>query len=52
MAKQLVKINDNSISRSVTSDYKKAICEYIWNDGFDAKATTVVHKNCHIQSLL
>lgn len=40
MAKQLVKINDNSISRTVTSDYKKAICEYIWN-GFDAKATTV-----------
>lgn len=40
MAKQLVNINDNSISRSVTSDYKKAICEYIWN-GFDAKATTV-----------
>ena len=40
MAKQLVKINDNSISSSVTSDYKKAICEYIWN-GFDAKATTV-----------
>lgn len=40
MAKQLVNINDNSISRAVTSDYKKAICEYIWN-GFDAKATTV-----------
>ena len=40
MAKQLVHINDNSISRTVTSDYKKAICEYIWN-GFDAKAITV-----------
>ena len=40
MAKQLVNINDNSISSSVTSDYKKAICEYIWN-GFDAKATSV-----------
>ena len=40
MAKQLVNINDNSISRTVTSDYKKAICEYIWN-GFDAKAITV-----------
>lgn len=37
MAKQLVNINDNSISRAVTSDYKKAICEYIWN-GFDAMA--------------
>lgn len=42
MAKQLVNINDNSISRPVTSDYKKAMCEYIWN-GFGAKATTVVH---------
>ena len=40
MAKQLVNINNNSISRAVTSDYKKAICEYIRN-GFDARATTV-----------
>ena len=40
MAKQLVNINNNSISRAVTSDYKKAICEYIRN-GFDAMATTV-----------
>lgn len=40
MAKQLVNINDNSISGAVTSDYKKAICEYIWNS-FDAKAITV-----------
>ncbi len=40
MARQQVNINNNSISRTVTSDYKKAICEYIWN-GFDAKASIV-----------
>jgi len=40
MARQQVNINNNSISRTVTTDYKKAICEYIWN-GFDAKASIV-----------
>ncbi len=40
MALQKVNITDQSISRNVTTDYKKAICEYIWN-GFDANATRV-----------
>ena len=40
MALQQVNITDQSISRNVTTDYKKAICEYIWN-GFDANATRV-----------
>lgn len=37
MAKQKVTVTDNSIKSGVTSDSKKAICEYIWN-GFDAHA--------------
>ena len=40
MAKQKVSITDNGIKSGVTSDEKRAICEYIWN-GFDAKATCV-----------
>jgi hypothetical protein len=40
MALQKVNITDRSISRNVTTDYKKAICEYIWN-GFDANATRI-----------
>ena len=40
MAKQKVFITDNGIKSGVTSDAKRAICEYIWN-GFDAKATCV-----------
>lgn len=40
MALQKVNITDQSISRNVTTDYKKAICEYIWN-GFDANAIRV-----------
>lgn len=40
MAQRTVNINDNSISKNVTSDYRKAICEYIWN-GFDANATKI-----------
>lgn len=40
MSQRKVSITDNSISRNITSDYKKAICEYIWN-GFDANATEV-----------
>ena len=39
--KHKTKITSNSIEQSgLTSDYKKAISEYIWN-GFDAKATQV-----------
>ena len=40
MSLQKVSITDNSISRNVTTDYKKAICEYIWN-GFDAAANRI-----------
>jgi DNA mismatch repair enzyme (predicted ATPase) len=40
MSKQKVTITDTSIMSGVTSDPKKAICEYIWN-GFDANATSV-----------
>lgn len=40
MALKKVNITDQSISRNITTDYKKAICEYIWN-GFDANATRV-----------
>ena len=38
--RQKVNINNNSISNTVTGDYKKAICEFIWN-GFDANAVKV-----------
>lgn len=37
MAKNKVSITDSSIKSGVTSDAKKAICEFIWN-GFDANA--------------
>lgn len=40
MAKQKVSITNTSIKSGVTSDAKKAICEYIWN-GFDANAVHV-----------
>lgn len=40
MGKQKVTVTDNSIKSGVTSDAKKAICEYIWN-GFDAHAQHV-----------
>lgn len=40
MSKQKVTVTDTSIMSGVTSDPKKAICEYIWN-GFDADATNV-----------
>lgn len=40
MSKQKVSITNTSIKRGVTSDAKKAICEYIWN-GFDANAVHV-----------
>lgn len=40
MAKQKVNINDTSIKSAVTTDPKKAICEYIWN-GYDAGAVHV-----------
>lgn len=40
MSKQKVTVTDTSITSGVTSDPKKAICEYIWN-GFDADATNV-----------
>ncbi len=40
MALRNVNITNDSISRNITSDYRKAICEYIWN-GFDANATRV-----------
>lgn len=40
MPKKKVSITDNGIRSGVTSDTKKAICEYIWN-GFDAKAIHV-----------
>lgn len=40
MSKKKVSITDNSIKNGVTSDFKKAICEYIWN-GFDANAIHV-----------
>lgn len=40
MSKQKVTITDNSIKSGVTSDVKKAICEFIWN-GFDANAINV-----------
>lgn len=37
---QKVNINNNSISNTVTNDYRRAICEFIWN-GFDANAIKV-----------
>lgn len=40
MSRRSVTINNNSISSTATSDYKKAISEYIWN-GFDANAHIV-----------
>lgn len=40
MAKQKVSITNTSIKSGVTSDAKKAICEYLWN-GFDANAVHV-----------
>lgn len=40
MAKQKVTITNNSIKSGVTTDVKKAICEFIWN-GFDAGAVNV-----------
>lgn len=40
MTKNKVTVTDNSIKSGVTSDAKKAICEYIWN-GFDAHAKHV-----------
>ena len=40
MANNKVSITDSSIQSGVTSDAKKAICEYIWN-GFDANAIRV-----------
>lgn len=40
MSKQKVSITNNSIKGDVTSDAKRAICEYIWN-GFDANAVHV-----------
>lgn len=40
MPKQKVSITDLSIKSGVTSDAKKAICEFIWN-GFDANAVHV-----------
>lgn len=40
MSKKKVSITDNSIKSGVTSDPKKAICEFIWN-GFDANAMRV-----------
>lgn len=40
MAKRRVNITNNSIRSGVTTDAKKAICEYIWN-GFDAHAKHV-----------
>ena len=40
MAKQKVSITDNGIKSGVTSDEKRAICEYIWN-GFLLSPTRV-----------
>lgn len=40
MSLRKVNITNDSISRNITNDYRKAICEYIWN-GFDASATRV-----------
>ena len=40
MSKQKVSITNTSIRSGVTSDAKKAICEFIWN-GFDANANKV-----------
>lgn len=40
MAKQKVTITNNSIKSGLTTDIKKAICEFIWN-GFDAGAVNV-----------
>ena len=40
MSKQKVTVTDTSIMSGVTSDPRRAICEYIWN-GFDANATNV-----------
>lgn len=40
MSLKKVSITNDSITRNITSDYRKAICEYIWN-GFDANATKV-----------
>ena len=40
MSKQRVTLTNTSIRSGVTSDAKRAICEYIWN-GFDARATLV-----------
>ena len=38
--KQKVTITNNSIKSGLTTDIKKAICEFIWN-GFDAGAVNV-----------
>ena len=40
MTKSKVTVTDNSIKSGVTSDAKRAICEYVWN-GFDAHAKHV-----------
>lgn len=40
MSLRKVNITNDSISRNITNDYRKAICEYVWN-GFDASATRI-----------
>ena len=42
-----VSVKNQSIDSSgITSDYKAAISEYIWN-GFEANAKKVTHRPCY-----